>query len=190
MSVGGDWDFPLPSPVPQVHLLNWFLRRYLKCQFVGLGISQAWQLISRGGRAVSLTSLPVLPPRPLSTSALPNPASPLEPDCSPADLIQTPQTSGSSRSQITSSGPRPDSCLQSCWPSVCSCWVCSPKWHLPAVNKVAQDRGTWAAGRRGLAGNSDQGRMGWWPVFRGGIRTGPQSSDLGSVIVLFSFRER
>ncbi|XP_021056594.1 PDZK1-interacting protein 1 [Mus pahari] len=38
-------------------------------------------------------------PRPLSTSALPNPASPLESDCSPADLKQTPQTSSSSRSQ-------------------------------------------------------------------------------------------
>lgn len=149
MSIGGDWDFPLTSPVPPVHLLNWFLRGYLKCQFVGLGISQDWQLISRGGRAVFLHQSASPSSRPLSTSALPNPASPLEPACSPAALIQTPQTASSSRSQNTNSGPRPCSCLQPCWPSVCSCWVCSPKWHLPAVNKVVQDRGTWAAGSRG-----------------------------------------
>jgi hypothetical protein len=99
VSVGEGGDFPLTSPVPWAHPQNWFLKGYLKCQFVGLGISQARQLISMGGGQFLFTSLPVLPPRPLSTSALPNPTSPLESDCSPADLIQTPQTSSSSRSQ-------------------------------------------------------------------------------------------
>lgn len=66
MSIGGDWDFPLTSPVPPVHLLNWFLRGYLKCQFVGLGISQDWQLISRGGRAVFLHQSASPSSRPLS----------------------------------------------------------------------------------------------------------------------------
>lgn len=140
-------------------------------------------------------SFPALPP------LLPHltRASPVEPDCSPADLIQTLQTSSSSRSQNTSSGPRLYSCLQPWWPSVCSCWVCSPKWHLPAVNKVAQDKGTWAAGKGGQGhGLQERGgrglgcreeRAGWKTVaevgWDGGLRyhvlegeqhTGPQSS--------------
>ncbi|CAO2588530.1 hypothetical protein LEMLEM_LOCUS5017, partial [Lemmus lemmus] len=69
------------------------------------------------------------------------------PDCSPADLIGTLQTSSSSGSPNTSSGPRPYSCLQPCWPSACSCWVCSPQWHLPAVSKVW---GTFSPGCRVL----------------------------------------
>lgn len=55
-----------------------------------------------------------------------------------------------------------------------------------------EGRDNWAAGRRGPVGKLIE--VGWGGAcetcFGEGIRTGPQSSDLGSVIDLFSFSGR